>query len=98
MLPTFFLNKLEEFNIITGQQELNAMNQIISLMKMKNKEDKIENYKKINVHKCISWCEKYKIPSNKFNEKNNIFLPLIKIEKEDDVIDIEDHAFILFPE
>jgi hypothetical protein len=97
-IPTFFLNKLEEFNIITGQQELNAMNQIISLMKMKNKEDKIENYKKINVHKCISWCEKYKIPSNKFNEKNNIFLPLIKIEKEDDVIDIEDHAFILFPE
>jgi predicted transcriptional regulator len=94
-IPSFFINKLEEFNIITGQQHLNAMNQIINLMKMKNKEDKIENFKKINIQKCISWCEKYKIPCNKFNEKNNIFLPLIKIEKEEEEFVIEDEATFL---
>jgi len=94
-IPSFFINKLEEFNIITGQQHLNAMNQIINLMKMKNKEDKIENLKKINVQKCISWCEKYKIPCNKFNEKNNIFLPLIKIEKEEEELVIEEEATFL---
>lgn len=82
-LPYFFINKIEEFNMITGQQQLNAFNQIIHLIKTKNKEDKLENFKKANVQKCISWCEKYKIPNNKFNEKNNIFLPLLKIEKEE---------------
>jgi hypothetical protein len=97
-IPIFFLNKLEEFNIITGQQQLNAYNQIINLVKMKNKEDKIENYKKINVQKCISWCEKYKIPSNKFNEKNNIFLPLIKIQKEEEDIIIDDDTLLFLPE
>jgi hypothetical protein len=97
-IPIFFLNKLEEFNIITGQQQLNAYNQIINLVKMKNKEDKIENYKKINVQKCISWCEKYKIPSNKFNEKNNIFLPLIKIQKEEEDIIIDDDTLLCLPE
>jgi hypothetical protein len=24
------------------------------------------------------WCEKYKIPCNKFSEKNNMFLPIIR--------------------
>jgi len=93
-IPSFFINKLEEFNIITGQQYLNAMNQIINLMKMKNKEDKMENFKKINLQKCISWCEKYKIPCNKFNEKNNIFLPLIKIEKEEEFVIEEEVTFL----
>ena len=92
-IPYFFINKLEEFNIIAGQQQLNAYNQIINLLKTKNKEDKIETYKKSNIQKCISWCEKYKIPNNKFNEKNNIFLPLIKIEKEE--IPIEDEPEML---
>jgi hypothetical protein len=95
-IPYFFINKLEEFNIITGQQQLNAFNQIIHILKTKNKEDKIDNLKKINIQKCISWCDKYKIPSNKFNEKNNIFLPLIKIEKEEVPIDAESEIIHLF--
>ena len=32
--------------------------------------------KKINIQKSISWCEKYKVPHNKFSDKPNIFLPL----------------------
>ena len=73
-LPSFFLNKIEEANIIVGHQQLEAMEQIINLIKNKNREDKIETLKKNNIQKCIQWCEKYKIPYNKFVEKVNIFL------------------------
>lgn len=69
-------------NITIGQQQLEALDQIISILKNKNKDDKIETIKKSNIQKSVSWCEKYKIPCNKFTEKINIFLPIIKVEAE----------------
>lgn len=73
-LPYYFLNKVEEANVIIGHQQLDIMEQLINLIKNKNREDKIESLKKHNIQKCIQWCEKYKIPYNKFAEKVNIFL------------------------
>lgn len=73
-IPCYFINKLNEINIIIGQQQLEACNQIINILKNKNKEDKIENITKINIQKCINMCEKFKIPYNLFFEKQNIFL------------------------
>ena len=73
-LPYYFLNKIEEANIIIGHQQLEIMEQIVNLIKNKNREEKIESLKKTNIQKCIQWCEKYKIPFNKFSEKVNIFL------------------------
>ena len=61
-----------------GQQQLEALDQIISILKNKNIDDKIESIKKSNIQKSVSWCDKYKIPCNKFTEKTNIFLPIIK--------------------
>lgn len=77
-LPSYFLNKIDDINIIIGQQQLEALDQIITILKNKNKDDKIESIKKSNIQKSVSWCEKYKIPCNKFTEKTNIFLPIIK--------------------
>jgi len=74
-IPCYFINKLNEINIIIGHQQLEACNQIINILKNKNKEDKIENITKINIQKCINMCEKFKIPYNNLFEKNNIFLP-----------------------
>jgi hypothetical protein len=54
------------------------MNQIINILKNKNKDEKIELIKKVNIQKSVSWCEKLKISHNKFFEKTNIFLPIIK--------------------
>ena len=71
----FFVNKLEEFNITTGQQQIEAHDQLINIFKNKNKEERLEILKKTNIQKCIQWCEKYKIPYNKFSEMFNIFLP-----------------------
>jgi hypothetical protein len=73
-LPSFFISKIEEFNVIYGQQQLEAYDQLINIINNKNKHDKIEALKKINIQKSIAWCDKYKIPCNKFIEKYNIFL------------------------
>jgi hypothetical protein len=73
-VPYYFINKLEELNIIIGHQQLEFIDQLISLYKNKNREDKIESLKKSNIQKCIQWCDKFKIPYNKFTDKVNIFL------------------------
>jgi hypothetical protein len=76
-IPYYFKNKIDDLNIIIGQQQLEALDQIIAIYKNKNKTDKIEIIKKNNIQKSVSWCEKYKIPCNKFAEKINIFLPIM---------------------
>jgi hypothetical protein len=73
-LPYYFLNKLEESNIIIGQQQLEAYDLIINIFKNKNYEEKIENLKRIHIQKCIQWCEKNQLPHNKFTDKINMFL------------------------
>lgn len=75
-IPYLFLNKIEESNIIIGQQQLEAYDQIINIFKNKNHEEKIENLKRLHIQKCIQWCEKNQLPHNKFTDKINIFLSL----------------------
>jgi hypothetical protein len=86
--PSYFMNKIDDINIIIGQQQLESIDQIINILKNKNKEEKIESIKKTNIQKSILWCEKFKIPHNKFTEKVNIFLPLKKEKHDnDDIVD-----------
>jgi hypothetical protein len=75
-IPVYFLNKIDDISIIFGQQQLETIDQIINILKNKNKDEKIEFLKKSNIQKSISWCEKYRVPYFKFSEKPNIFLPL----------------------
>ena len=75
-IPYYFTMKINDINIIIGQQQLESLDTVMNILKNKNKDDKIETIKKINIQKAIGWCEKYKIPFNKFTEKTNIFLPL----------------------
>lgn len=86
-IPSYFINKIDELNIIIGQQQLESIDQIINILKNKNKEEKIENIKRNNIQKAIIWCEKFKIPHNKFSEKVNIFLPLKKNDDDNDIIE-----------
>lgn len=73
-IPYLFTNKIEESNIVIAQQQLESIDQIINIIKNKNKDDKIETLKKNHIQKCIQWCEKFRIPHNKFIDKLNIFL------------------------
>jgi hypothetical protein len=74
-LPYSFLTKIEESNVSIGFQQIEQIDLIMNVIKNKNRQEKVENIKKSNIQKCIQWCEKYKIPHNKFFEKGNIFLP-----------------------
>jgi len=76
-IPYYFKMKINDLNIVMGQQQIESLDQVINIYKNKNKDEKIENIKKSNIQKSVSWCEKYKIPCNKFTEKTNIFLPII---------------------
>jgi hypothetical protein len=78
----YFLNKMEECNIIIGQQQIDVYDQMINLVKNKNKVEKTETIRKHNVQKCINWCDKYKLPYNKFADKINIFLPITAHDTE----------------
>ena len=79
-IPYYFINKIDDMNNIIGQQQLESITQLINVIKNKNKYDKIESVKKSNIQKSVNWCEKFKIPCNKFSEKVNIFLPITKNE------------------
>ena len=84
ILPCFFINKIDDINIIFGQQQLETIDQMINILKNKNKDEKLDFLKKNNIQKSIIWCEKYKLPHNKIQEKPNIFLPL-KNDKADEL-------------
>ena len=43
-------------------------------MLFKNKNDKLETFKKNNITKCVQWCEKNNIPYNKTQNTTNIFI------------------------
>ena len=81
-IPYYFINKIDDMNIIMGQQQLECMDQIMNVFKNNNKKERIEYIRKVNIQKSVHWCEKFKIPCNKFLEKTNIFLPMMIPKQE----------------
>ena len=74
-LPCNFMNKIDDINLIYGQQQLEFMNTIISIMKHKNKVDRLEQALKLNIQKTIQWCVRNNVPYNReYSEKTNLFL------------------------
>ena len=60
----YFVNRIEDYNAIFGQQQIENITTTMSNISSKAKADKIDNLKKNNIMKCIAWCEKHNIPSN----------------------------------
>jgi hypothetical protein len=85
-LSYYFKIKLEEYNLILGNQQLIAIDQLMNLLKNKNKYEKMESLKRLHIQKCVNWCERYKIPNNKFlfsiHHQDFPSLPPIKINNE----------------
>jgi 23S rRNA U2552 (ribose-2'-O)-methylase RlmE/FtsJ len=73
-LDYYYSNKIEEYNAIFGQQQIENINSTLTLFSCKNKNEKIETMKKNYIQKCIQWCEKYNINYNKVLTNHNIFL------------------------
>ena len=72
-VPYIFVNKIEEYNAIFGQQQIENIHMTLQLI-INNKRDKLEMMKKTHIQKCIEWCQKYNIPYHKNILNNNIFL------------------------
>ena len=72
-LPYYFVNKVEEYNAIFGQQQVENIGNTLNLMD-NSKYDKLEVIKKNNIQKCINWCQQYKLDYNTSVQPNNIFL------------------------
>jgi 23S rRNA U2552 (ribose-2'-O)-methylase RlmE/FtsJ len=63
-LPYNFIIKLEEINILLGEQQINTILQTLNLIN--NPEDyDIDNIVEKNIQKCISWCKKHNVEYNK---------------------------------
>jgi len=57
----FFLTRLEEFNAVFGQQQIETIHMTLSIIDNKHKGDKIDAIIKSNIQKCLYWCIKNNI-------------------------------------
>jgi 23S rRNA U2552 (ribose-2'-O)-methylase RlmE/FtsJ len=73
----YFLNRIEEMNAMVSFQQIENITSTLSIITNHRNAEKLEQYKRTNVNKCIAWCEKYDIPHNINHacfQSTNIFL------------------------
>ena len=68
-IPVFFKTKIEECNAIIGQQQLESIHNIFGFIENKSV---CEYNRKVNIKKCILWCEKYGIEHNQKDNVNSL--------------------------
>ena len=61
-VPNLFVTKVEEYNAIFGQQQVENIHQTIMLIENKHNQEKIDQMVKANIQKSIQWCTRYQIP------------------------------------
>ena len=72
-IPYYFLSKMEEYNAIIGQQQIENIHYTLTLIQNKYKNEKIETILKTNIQKCVQWCVKHNMQYHT-NTQTNIFL------------------------
>ena len=72
-IPYIVQNKVEEYNAMFGQQQIESIANTLNLID-NAKHEKLDAIKKSNIGKCISWCQRYKLPYNKTITTTNVFL------------------------
>ena len=73
----YYLNRIEEMNAMVSFQQIENITSTLSIITNHRNAEKLEQYKRANVNKCIAWCEKYDIPYNAHHacfQSTNIFL------------------------
>lgn len=72
-LTLLMQTKMEEYNAIFGQQQIENIHYTLSLLEHKNKQDKVDKLIKNNAQKCIHWCAKYQVQFNQLLPATNVF-------------------------
>ena len=74
----YFMNHLEEINIILGQRQIENILYTIKIINNRDKyNDKIEKFKSTNIIRSIKWCNNNNLETNNFDSlinPINIFL------------------------
>ena len=73
-IPYNFVCAIQEVNAIIGQSQLENISTTLNLIDS-CPCDRLETLKKNNINKCVSWCQKFKMPYNKIYASSNVFLP-----------------------
>jgi 23S rRNA U2552 (ribose-2'-O)-methylase RlmE/FtsJ len=74
-ISNHFKNKLEEYNAISGQQQMETIQNTLSMISNNNNQDKLDSIVKTNVLHSIKWCEKHNVEVNTFTSPStNAFL------------------------
>lgn len=70
-LTLLFTTKMEEYNAIFGQQQIENIHYTLNLMDSKNKQEKSNALIRSNVKKSVDWCIKYGVLYNNINFTND---------------------------
>jgi 23S rRNA U2552 (ribose-2'-O)-methylase RlmE/FtsJ len=70
----YFIKKIEEYNAIFGQKQIQNITYTLSLIDSKTKMDKIETLLQLNIQKSMDWCIRFQVPYYSLNTPTNIFL------------------------
>jgi hypothetical protein len=63
-LPSFFLKKMEDCNVVFGKQQIETIQHTLALIDKRPRADKLDLIVRKNVTHCIEWCQTYHIPVN----------------------------------
>jgi 23S rRNA U2552 (ribose-2'-O)-methylase RlmE/FtsJ len=70
----YFAKKIEEYNAIFGQKQIQNITYTLGLIDSKAKTDKIDSLLQTNIQKSTEWCTRFQVPSHSFQIPSNIFL------------------------
>ncbi len=65
-IHALFISKIEEYNLKFGQQQMTTIMNTIQLIKNPKSSEKIESLCRLNLQKCVYWCEKHNVQHNVF--------------------------------
>lgn len=75
-MSNYFLTKIEEYNAIFGQQQIENIYYTLSLIDSKISNEKLEQMVKSNTQKCVQWCSRHNVLHNSnLHMIENVFIP-----------------------
>lgn len=72
-IPYFYKCKVEEYNAIFGQQQIETIATTLNLMNKSSSNERLDIIKNIHIKKCVSWCKKCDLPINEIIDHHNVF-------------------------
>ena len=86
-ISNHFKNKLEEYNAISGQQQMETIQTTLTMIINNTKQDKLDSMVKTNVLHSVKWCEKHNVEVNASTSPSiNSFLKYSSSPPKDTII------------